>query len=155
LGFHPSSGFGRRLPQHRVRPRDRSCPVLSLSWGSFSLQRTPAQRSGVSPRNSRPRHMRLQSSSSLDALLSITPPDFFESGRSWDSPFRAFFLSKIRRLFRVVEPSWRYSPRRPHASSAERRTLVSIARFMTPRELEGKPPSRPWSFREAVPVEPG
>lgn len=106
--FTPPQGITRqhRRTAHGLRSVTR---IPAPLMGFHSLQRTPAQRSLLTPRLPHPGTLRLQGSSPLDALLSFEPPNHFWLGRSWDSPFRALLLSKIRQHFRAPEPSRRCS----------------------------------------------
>jgi hypothetical protein len=123
---------------HRVFPETTSAsgadrvtarhPTLSLSWGFSSLQRTPARRIRF-PRGthaSTPCVFRVRTS--LDALLSFEPSNRLWSGRSWDSPFRAFFLPPSRKNLSVFP--------NPHdAIHPDRRTLA--VRTIGPSRLRG------------------
>jgi hypothetical protein len=105
VGFHSSSGFGRDCPStESVRVTALFCGAVPLVR-FFSLQRTPAQRIGTVRATFRDALLTSSEFGSPDALLPFAPPNSFESGRSWDSPFRAFLLPKIREHFRALEPS--------------------------------------------------
>jgi hypothetical protein len=76
--------------------------ALSLSWGFLPYSdRQP--KGAVSPGDSHPpARCVFRVRASLDALLSFEPSSHFWPGRSWDSPFRALLLPRIRTSFRTV-----------------------------------------------------
>ena len=124
--------------------------ALSLSWDSRPY--SEHQLEGSFGQGSHPlARCVFRVRTSLDALIPFEPPNHFWSGRSWDSTFRALLLPEIRGSFETFEPSWRYPPRRTHASRTYRRTRSS-SRFMTPHEAPGRPPSGLYTLREAVPL---
>jgi len=86
------------FPGRRERSRDRSGPAPSLSWGLVPYSDHDCK-GAASPGGSHPPArcvFRLRTS--LDAFLPFAASDRFGSGRSWDSPFRAFLLQARRRV---------------------------------------------------------
>jgi len=76
--------------------------ALSLSWG-LSPYSDHQPKGAVSPGDSHPpARCVFRVLTSPDALLSFEPSSHFWPGRSWDSPFRALLLPRIRMSFRVI-----------------------------------------------------
>jgi hypothetical protein len=116
-------------PSYRVLPENHRHAASTLPGGLWtsttplmgfsSLQRSQVKRVRL-PRDFHvPARCVFRVRASLDALLPFAPSTHFWVGRSWDSPFRALTPSEDPAIsFEPLEPSWRCSSQRHHASNA-------------------------------------
>jgi len=82
----------------RVTVCGRRCPSHGVS---FPTANTSAKEPYSPEISTSPARCVFRVPTSLDALLPFTPSGHLWSGRSWDFPFRAFFLPGVSRLLSV------------------------------------------------------